>query len=143
MGQALYDASEVARNMFHAANEILGFDIVHTMFEGSEEDLKQTSVTQPAIYIHSVALAVAGGFKGDMVAGHSLGEFSALAAAGVLSYEDGLKLVSIRANAMQKACDLTPSTMAAIVGLEDEQVEALALLWRAWYLPTITLWANS
>lgn len=125
MGKALYDASPVAKEMFDRANDILGFDIVNIMFNGTEEDLKQTSVTQPAIYLHSVALAAAGGFQGDMVAGHSLGEFSALVAAGVLSFEDGLRLVAIRANAMQKACNLAESTMAAIVGLEDEQVEAV------------------
>lgn len=125
MGKALYEASPVAKEMFDRANEILGFDIVHIMFNGTEEDLKQTSVTQPAIFIHSVALAAAGGFQGDMVAGHSLGEFSALVAAGVLSFEDGLRLVATRANAMQKACNLAESTMAAIVGLEDEQVEAV------------------
>jgi [acyl-carrier-protein] S-malonyltransferase len=125
MGKALYDASPIAKEMFDRANDILGFDIVNIMFNGTEEDLKQTSVTQPAIYLHSVALAAAGGFQGDMVAGHSLGEFSALVAAGVLSFEDGLRLVAIRANAMQKACNLAESTMAAIVGLEDEQVEAV------------------
>lgn len=125
MGKALYDASPIAKEMFDRANDILGFDIVNIMFNGTEEDLKQTSVTQPAIYLHSVALAAAGGFEGDMVAGHSLGEFSALVAAGVLSFEDGLRLVAIRANAMQKACNLAESTMAAIVGLEDEQVEAV------------------
>lgn len=125
MGKALYDASPVAKEMFDRANDILGFDIVNIMFNGTEEDLKQTSVTQPAIFLHSVALAAAGGFQGNMVAGHSLGEFSALVAAGVLSFEDGLRLVAIRANAMQKACNLAESTMAAIVGLEDEQVEAV------------------
>jgi len=125
MGKTLFENSPKAKDMFLQANEILGFDIVQVMFNGTEEDLKKTSVTQPAIYIHSVALALAAGFKGDAVAGHSLGEFSALAAAGVLSFADGLKLVSIRANAMQKACDLAPSTMAAIVGLEDAQVEAI------------------
>lgn len=125
MGKALFDASPVARDLFMAANDLLGFDIVHLMFNGTEEELKKTSVTQPAIYIHSVALAMAGGFKGEAVAGHSLGEFSALAAAGVFSFQDGLRLVSIRANAMQKACDLEPSTMAAIVGLDDHVVEGI------------------
>lgn len=125
MGQALYEASPVAKTLFDKAEAILGFDIVKIMFEGTAEDLMQTSVTQPAIYIHSVATAMAHGFQADMTAGHSLGEFSALAAAGVLSFEDGLKLVSIRANAMQKACDAAPSTMAAIVGLEDAQVEEI------------------
>ncbi len=125
MGKELYEASPAAKALFDKAEGILGFDIVKTMFEGTAEDLMQTSVTQPAIYIHSVAVAIAHGFQADMTAGHSLGEFSALAAAGVLSFEDGLKLVSIRANAMQKACDAAPSTMAAIVGLEDAAVEEL------------------
>lgn len=125
MGQDLYQASAEAKAMFDAANGILGFDIVDTMFNGSAEDLTQTSVTQPAIYIHSVALAAVTEIEGEMVAGHSLGEFSALAAAGVLDYADGLKLVSIRANAMQKACDAAPSTMAAIIGLENDIVEQI------------------
>lgn len=125
MGKELYEASPAAKALFDKAEGILGFDIVKIMFEGTAEDLMQTSVTQPAIYMHSVAVAMAHGFQADMTAGHSLGEFSALAAAGVLSFEDGLKLVSIRANAMQKACDAAPSTMAAIVGLEDEQVEEI------------------
>lgn len=125
MGKELYDSAEQARDMFNAANDILGFDIVDVMFNGSEEDLKQTSVTQPAIYIHSVTLATVAGVKGDMVAGHSLGEFSALAAAGVLSFESGLRLVQIRANAMQKACDIEDSTMAAIIGLDTETVEKI------------------
>lgn len=125
MGQDLYEASPVAKGMFEQANEVLGFDIVKTMFEGSVEDLKQTSVTQPAIYIHSVVLAEVLGLEMDMVAGHSLGEFSALAAAGVLSFADGLALVSTRANAMQKACDAEPSTMAAIIGLDDAKVEEI------------------
>ncbi len=123
MGKDLYEASPVAREMFEQAKEVLGFDIVTTMFEGSQEDLKQTSVTQPAIYIHSVVLSEVLDLEMDMVAGHSLGEFSALAAAGVLSFADGLKLVSTRANAMQKACDAQPSTMAAIIGLDDKAVE--------------------
>jgi [acyl-carrier-protein] S-malonyltransferase len=123
MGKELYGNSAKAKELFDKAEGILGFDIVKIMFEGTEDELKQTSVTQPAIYIHSVAVAMAHGFEADMTAGHSLGEFSALAAAGVLSFEDGLRLVSIRANAMQKACDAAPSTMAAIVGIDDEVVE--------------------
>ncbi len=125
MGKALYEGSAVAKDLFDQAPGILGFDIVKIMFEGTEEELKQTSVTQPAIFIHSVAVAIAGGHHGDMTAGHSLGEFSALVAAGVLSFEDGLRLVQIRANAMQKACDITPSTMAAIVGCDDAVVEQI------------------
>lgn len=127
MGKELFDSSEEARAMFATANEVLGFDIQSIMFEGSEEDLKRTSVTQPAIYIHSVVAAKVHGVTAEaaMAAGHSLGEFSALAAAGALGFEDGLKLVSIRANAMQKACDLQESTMAAILGMDDEVVEAL------------------
>ena len=127
MGKDLYDASEMAREMFHKANEILGFDIAKVMFEGTQEDLKKTSVTQPAIYIHSVALARVLGMdkEGQMAAGHSLGEFSALAVAGALSFEDGLRLVSIRANAMQKACNAQRSTMAAVIGMEDAVVEAI------------------
>ncbi|MEY3444008.1 MAG: S-malonyltransferase [Bacteroidota bacterium] len=123
MGKALYDRSPAAKALFDAAPGILGFDIVKIMFEGTEEELKQTSVTQPAIFIHSVAVALTGGFEADMTAGHSLGEFSALVAAGVLTFEEGLHLVSIRANAMQKACDAAPSTMAAIVGIDDAVVE--------------------
>jgi [acyl-carrier-protein] S-malonyltransferase len=123
MGKALYESSAAAKALFDQAPGILGFDIVKIMFEGTEDELKQTSVTQPAIFIHSVAAALAGGFEADMTAGHSLGEFSALVAAGVLSFEDGLRLVQIRANAMQKACDITPSTMAAIVGCDDATVE--------------------
>ncbi|MDX1906122.1 MAG: ACP S-malonyltransferase [Bacteroidia bacterium] len=127
MGKNLYETSGVARNLFDRANEILGFDIQAVMFEGTEDDLKRTSVTQPAIYIHSVIASEAHELAGTAgaVAGHSLGEFSALAAAGVLSFEDGLRLVAIRANAMQKACDLQPSTMAAILGMDDAAVEAL------------------
>ncbi|MGB1122433.1 MAG: ACP S-malonyltransferase, partial [Flavobacteriales bacterium] len=125
MGKDLYDHSDTLKARFEVANEILGFDIADTMFNGSPEDLKQTSVTQPAIFIHSVVLAEALGdaFQPDVVAGHSLGEFSALVAAGALSFEDGLKLVSERAQAMQAACDETPSTMAAVLGLEDNVVE--------------------
>lgn len=125
MGQELYQASAEAKALFDKANDILGFNIVDIMFNGSDEDLKKTSVTQPAIYIHSAALASVAGLEFDMAAGHSLGEFSALAAAGVLSFEDGLRLVSIRANAMQKACDVEPSTMAAIVGLDDASIEQI------------------
>jgi [acyl-carrier-protein] S-malonyltransferase len=127
MGKDLYDSSEIARNMFIQANEILGFDISKIMFEGSEEDLRQTKVTQPAIFIHSVITATLLGdnFQPQMVAGHSLGEFSALVAAGALSFEDGLRLVSARALAMQEACELQPSTMAAILGLDDQVVESV------------------
>ncbi len=125
MGKDLYDNNPVAKEMFEKANEVLGFRITDLMFEGTEEDLKQTKVTQPAVFLHSVILAKTLGddFKPAMVAGHSLGEFSALTAAGALSFEDGLKLVSIRARAMQKACEANPSTMAAIIGLPDEKVE--------------------
>lgn len=123
MGRNLYESSAVAKALFDKAPGILGFDIIKIMFEGTEEELKQTSVTQPAIFIHSVAVALAGGFEADMTAGHSLGEFSALVAAGALSFEEGLNLVRIRANAMQKACDAAPSTMAAIVGIDDAAVE--------------------
>ncbi|HEY8402318.1 MAG TPA: ACP S-malonyltransferase [Cytophagaceae bacterium] len=124
MGKDLYEKSEKARSLFQKANEILGFDITKIMFEGTEEELKQTKVTQPAIFLHSVILAqVSEDFKPEMVAGHSLGEFSALVANGCLSFEDGLKLVSKRALAMQKACEINPSTMAAILGLEDSIVE--------------------
>ncbi|MFK7970303.1 MAG: ACP S-malonyltransferase [Bacteroidia bacterium] len=127
MGSELYANSDVAKALFDQANDILGFDLKGLMFEGTEADLQKTSVTQPAIFVHSVAAALANGYeqKAGMTAGHSLGEFSSLVAAGALSFSDGLKLVSIRANAMQKACDLTPSTMAAIIGMEDEAVEAL------------------
>ncbi len=125
MGKEAYDDNSTAREMFEKANEILGFRITDLMFDGTPEDLKQTKVTQPAIFLHSVVLAKTMGdaFQPDMVAGHSLGEFSALVAAGALSFEDGLKLVSQRAQAMQKACEVEPSTMAAIVGLEDAVVE--------------------
>lgn len=127
MGQALYEQSEQARELFVQANEILGFDIQSIMFEGSEEDLRRTSVTQPAIYIHSVVAAMVNDLpaQAGATAGHSLGEFSALCAAGALSFGDGLKLVSIRANAMQEACDEQESTMAAILGLDDEVVESI------------------
>jgi len=124
MGKDLYDQNSLAREMFEQANEILGFRITDLMFDGSDEDLKQTRVTQPAIFLHSVILAsTLKGFQPDMVAGHSLGEFSALVANGALSFEEGLSLVFKRAMAMQKACELQSSTMAAIIGLEDKQVE--------------------
>ncbi len=127
MGKSLFEASSLARSMFATANEILGFEIDKIMMEGSEEDLMRTSVTQPAVYIHSVIAAKVHEVidEAAMTAGHSLGEFSALVAAGAMSFEDGLRLVSIRAKAMQKACDMEDSTMAAILGLEDEQVEAI------------------
>jgi [acyl-carrier-protein] S-malonyltransferase len=125
MGKDLYNHSEAARNLFESANEILGFRITDIMFEGTDEDLRQTNVTQPAIFLHSVILAkeLKSEFMPDMVAGHSLGEFSALVSAKALSFEDGLRLVSARANAMQKACEIRPSTMAAILGLDDFTVE--------------------
>lgn len=125
MGLDLYEKSPLAQELFEKANSILGFSITDVMFEGSADDLKQTKVTQPAIFLHSVILAKTLGdsFKPDMVAGHSLGEFSALVANDTLSFEDGLKLVSQRAQAMQKACELQPSTMAAVLGLEDAVVE--------------------
>ena len=125
MGLDLYENSSLAQELFEKANDILGFHITDIMFEGSAEDLKQTKVTQPAIFLHSVILAKTLGdtFKPDMVAGHSLGEFSALVANGTLNFEDGLKLVSQRAQAMQKACEAKPSTMAAVLGLEDSIVE--------------------
>ena len=127
MGKDLYDNNPEAKELFEKANDILGFRITDLMFNGTEEDLKQTKVTQPAIFLHSVLLAKSLGddFKPDMVAGHSLGEFSALVAAGALSFEDGLKLVSKRAHAMQKACEAQPSTMAAVLALPDEKVEEL------------------
>jgi [acyl-carrier-protein] S-malonyltransferase len=125
MGKELYESSVLAKKLFEKANEILGFSITEMMFNGTDEDLKQTKVTQPAIFLHSVILAKVLGdhFKPAMVAGHSLGEFSALVAAQALSFEDGLKLVANRANAMQKACEIQPSTMAAILGLDDFTVE--------------------
>jgi [acyl-carrier-protein] S-malonyltransferase len=125
MGKDLYESSVVAKDMFDTANKLLGFSITDIMFNGTDEQLKETKVTQPAVFLHSTILAKILGdkFKPDMVAGHSLGEFSALVANGVLSFEDGLRLVSKRALAMQKACESEPSTMAAILGLEDEQVE--------------------
>jgi len=125
MGKELYDTSDTARTMFETANDILGFRITDLMFSGSTEDLKQTRVTQPSIFLHSVILATVLGdrFNPDMVAGHSLGEFSALVAAKAMSFENGIILVSKRAMAMQKACEMVPSTMAAVIGLEDESVE--------------------
>jgi [acyl-carrier-protein] S-malonyltransferase len=125
MGKDLYEGSTLAKNLFEDANEILKFSITDIMFEGTSEELKETKVTQPAIFLHSVILAkvLNERFKPQMVAGHSLGEFSALVAAGYLTFEDGLKLVAKRAMAMQKACEAQPSTMAAILGLEDELVE--------------------
>ncbi|HAC22339.1 MAG TPA: [acyl-carrier-protein] S-malonyltransferase [Porphyromonadaceae bacterium] len=127
MGKDLYENSAIAKELFEKANEILGFRITDLMFAGTDEDLRQTKVTQPAIFLHSVILAKTLGenFNPDMVAGHSLGEFSALVAAGALSFEDGLKLVAKRAMAMQKACEATPSTMAAVLGLADEKVEEI------------------
>ena len=125
MGLELYNQSVIAKELFDSANSILDFEITETMFNGSAEDLKQTKVTQPAIFLHSVILAkmLRDNFKPEMVAGHSLGEFSALVSTGVISFEDGLKLVSKRATAMQKACDIQKSTMAAVLGLEDSIVE--------------------
>ncbi|MBQ6190011.1 MAG: ACP S-malonyltransferase [Bacteroidaceae bacterium] len=125
MGKDLYDTCEQAKSLFEKANEILGFRITDIMFEGSADELKQTRVTQPAVFLHSVISAIAMGdeFQPDMVGGHSLGEFSALVAAGALDFEDGLRLVYARAQAMQKACEATPGTMAAILGLDDEVVE--------------------
>jgi len=125
MGKDLYEGSELAKEMFEKANDILGFRITDIMFEGEADELKQTKVTQPAIFLHSVILAKTLGdsFKPDMVAGHSLGEFSALVANGTLNFEDALRLVSARALAMQKACEVVPSTMAAILSLEDDVVE--------------------
>jgi [acyl-carrier-protein] S-malonyltransferase len=125
MGKNLYDSSNAAKELFERANEMLGFRISDIMFEGTDEQLKQTAVTQPAVFLHSVIAYKALSANPDMVAGHSLGEFSALVANGVLSFEDALKLVSIRASAMQKACELTPSTMAAVLAMEDGKVEAI------------------
>ena len=125
MGKDLYEQSPVAKEYFEKANDILGFRITDLMFDGTAEDLRQTRVTQPAVFLHSVISAIALGdkFNPDMVAGHSLGEFSALVAAGALTFEDGLKLVYARAMAMQKACEAEPSTMAAVLGLDDDSVE--------------------
>ncbi len=127
MGKDLYETSSKAKELFHQANEIMGFDIMKIMFEGTDEELKQTKVTQPAIFLHSTILAACLGesFQPNMVAGHSLGEFSSLVANKCISFEDGLKLVAQRAMAMQKACEIEPSTMAAILGLEDAVVERI------------------
>lgn len=139
MGKDLYDNNAEARKMMDRANEILGFNITDLMFNGTDEDLKKTSVTQPAVFIHSVALAIALGdeFKPEMVAGHSLGEFSALVAAGALSFDDGLRLVAARAAAMQRACEINPSTMAAIIALPDEKVEEVCAT-----IPGVVVCAN-
>lgn len=127
MAKDLYEQSELGKSLLERANEILGFRITDVMFNGTEDELKQTNVTQPAIFLHSVVLAKCLGesFQPNMVAGHSLGEFSALVAAGAMDFEDGLKLVSARAKAMQRACEINPSTMAAILGLEDAKVEEI------------------
>ena len=127
MGKELYDNNETAKELFDKANEVLDYRITDIMFDGTDEQLKETKVTQPAVFLHSVisALCLGDAFKPDMVAGHSLGEFSALVAAGALSFEDGLKLVYARAMAMQKACEVNPGTMAAIIGLPDEKVEEI------------------
>ncbi|MDE6653461.1 MAG: ACP S-malonyltransferase, partial [Muribaculaceae bacterium] len=127
MGKDLYDNNAEARELFERANEILGFRITDMMFAGTDEQLKQTKVTQPAIFLHSVILAKSLGeeFKPDMTAGHSLGEFSALVTAGALSFDDGLRLVAARAMAMQEACELKPSTMAAVLALDDAKVEEI------------------
>lgn len=127
MGKDLYESSEQAKALFEKANEVLGFRITDIMFNGTADELKQTNVTQPAVFLHAVigAITLGADFKPAMVAGHSLGEFSALVAAGAMSFEDGLRLVAIRANAMQKACEAAPSTMAAVLGLEDEVVERI------------------
>ena len=127
MGKDLYETSSLAKELFEKANDILGFRITDIMFEGSDEELRQTKVTQPAVFLHSVITALCMGdeFAPNMVAGHSLGEFSAMVASGALTFDDGLKLVYARAMAMQKACELQPSTMAAIIGLPDETIESI------------------
>lgn len=126
MGKDLYDSNPKAKELFDKANEILGYRITDIMFEGTDDNLKQTKVTQPAVFLHSVITALClGDFKPDMVAGHSLGEFSALTAAGALSFEDGLRLVYARAMAMQRACEAAPSTMAAVIGMDDEKIEQI------------------
>lgn len=125
MGKDLYESSPKAKDLFDKANEILGFEITKIMFEGTAEDLQQTNVTQPAVFLHSVIKAAVAGIQPDMVAGHSLGEFSALVAAGALTFEDGLRLVAQRADAMQKACEINPSTMAAVLRLDDADVERI------------------
>ena len=139
MGKDLYDTNETAKEMFEKANDILGFRITDLMFAGTDEDLRKTAVTQPAIFLHSVILAKTMGeeFDPSMVAGHSLGEFSALVAAGALSFEDGLRLVAARAQAMQKACELNPSTMAAVLALPDEKVEEICA-----QIPGVVVCAN-
>ena len=130
MGKDLYDNNALAKELFDKADEILGFKITDIMFAGTDEQLKETKVTQPAVFLHSVisALCLGNEFNPAMVAGHSLGEFSALVAAGAMAFEDGLKLVAARANAMQKACEANPGTMAAIIGLPDEKVEEICAL---------------
>lgn len=140
MGLDLYNSNDEAKKLFDRANEILGFPITKVIFEGTEEDLKQTKVTQPAVFLHSYISAIISeeGVKADMMAGHSLGEFTALAVSGALSFEDALTLVSRRAQAMQRACELAPSTMAAILGLEDELVESLC----ANVAPEVVILAN-
>ena len=146
MGKDLYDNIPEAKELFERANEILGFRITDIMFAGTDEELKQTRVTQPAIFLHSVILAKSLGaaFVPDMAAGHSLGEFSALVATGALSFEEGLKLVSKRALAMQRACEINPSTMAAVLALPDETVERICAETRAWWCrPTTTAPASS
>ena len=127
MGKELYETSPLAKELFEKANDILGFRITDIMFDGTDEELRQTKVTQPAVFVHSVitALCMGDAFCPDMVAGHSLGEFSAMVASGALTFEDGLKLVYARAMAMQKACEAQPSTMAAIIGLDDETIEGV------------------
>lgn len=148
MGKDLYDTNTLAKELFDKADEILGFKITDIMFAGTDEQLTQTNVTQPAVFLHSVisALCLGDDFQPAMVAGHSLGEFSALVAAGALSFEDGLRLVAARANAMQKACEANPGTMAAIIGLSDEQVEQVCQEFPAretWWWPlTTTAQAN-
>ena len=143
MGKDLYDNVPEAKALFEQANEILGFRITDIMFAGTDEELKQTKVTQPAVFLHSVIMAKALGVKPDAVAGHSLGEFSALVVAGALSFEDGLRLVSKRAMAMQKACEAVPGTMAAILGLDDAKWRKPAPRSTAWsWRPTTTAPAN-
>ena len=132
MGKDLYENNPLAKELFDKANDILGFNITNIMFEGTDEELRQTKVTQPAVFLHSVisALCMGEDFKPEIVGGHSLGEFSALVASGCLSFEDGLKLVYKRAMAMQKACDAEPSTMAAIIGLDDATITNICV--RSW-----------
>lgn len=143
MGKDLYENFPQAKALFDKANQILGFDITKIMFEGTDEELKQTNVTQPAVFLHSVIMALnTPDFKPDMVAGHSLGEFSALVAAGALSFEDGLRLVAQRADAMQRACELTPSTMAAILNLDDKTVEDICAAISAKSVENIVVAAN-